>query len=674
LSSKCHVVGIDINPGESPRASKAPRFSAVGLSIDGEVVYKAERVSLRALIARIWRLRPSMVAVDNVYEVARDLKDLIRLLKLLPEDVKLVQVTGPPRASRPLVEVALDYGLKLPSKLTPIQAAWAAAKLALMGAGCEVRVFEPETRIVISRARSYGAGGMSLERFKRDARSLISYATKELCEELKSKGLDFDLFTRTSRMGLERSLIVVYAPREQLKEVLRSIEERGVKVKVYSPPSEEVHFVERETVPQAKRGRYLIVGVDPGMVTGLAVLTLEGRPLMVVSRRAMDRLSISRLIMEHGYPLIIASDVVPPPMLVVKLASMLNAVLHVPSTSLSVDEKRKLVAEAEEAYGIKVEDSHQRDALAAAIKAFMHYRNKLEQAEAHVKSSGLRVPIEEVKAMVIRGHSIQEAIKRLSEPKGEGQLRPIVDVNVEKLKAEIKALQEKISKREEYIEKLEAERRRLLARVEELSQRASKLEEELERERSEQVKKLKEEGEVRKLEAKLESLRSVLAKTEADLTSLSSEVSKLRDAFLACLRGELKPLKPVNALTPSGVAEAAERYNIGRGDLVLIKDATVANKEAAEELVKLRVAGIISVSSISWEAKEVFIKGEMPFIEGWMKVLWVDEFPLIEAQALDQALREAQSRVKEEKAKLLRSALTRVLEEYRRERSASLGG
>ncbi|RLF10616.1 MAG: hypothetical protein DRJ98_05685 [Thermoprotei archaeon] len=666
------IVGVDIDPGSSPLSSKAPRFSMAVLSSNGSLLSKAEGVGLRSLIRRLWRLKPTILAVDNIYEIAKDFKDLVRLLRTLPEGLKLVQVTGTPRDPKPLTEVAASYGLKIPAKPTPLQSAIAVAKLALMGAGFEVKVFEPETRIVISRARSYGAGGMSFDRFKRDARSLVLQATRELCEELRSRGLDYDLFTRGSRRGFDRSLVVVYAPKGMLRGAVKSIEEKGVKVKVFEPSSEEIRFIPREgsDLIRAKQGRYLIIGVDPGMVTGLAILDLRGRPLLLVSRRSMDRLSISRLILDYGSPLIVASDVNPPPTLVEKLSSMLRVILHYPSYSLTVEEKRRLTMEAEENYGIRVKDSHQRDALAAALKAYMHYKNKLEQVEAHLRASGLKVPLDEAKALVIKGLSIQEALRRLVKTEAEEPPSPpFTPSTSSKVKEEIKALQEKLLKQQNYIDKLEAERERLLNRVEELTNKVEELEQALSRQRSEQALKIKETMEVKKLEAQVESLKALLSKIEAELSSLQDEVAKWKEFTINSLRGIYRLIKPINALTPSGVAEAVKEYSIGRGDLVLIRDAASGNREAAEALVKLRVAGVISLTPIPLSAKEVFIKGSLPFLEEpELEVNWLRGLPFLPAEPLDRLMKQAKEKVEEESRRLARSSLSKVLEEYRQER------
>ena len=57
--------------------------------------------------------------------------------------------------------------------------------------------------------------------------------------------------------------------------------------------------------------RGLIVGIDPGITTGIAILDLYGNVVKVCSKRNMGKNEIIRTITNFGHPLIITSDVNP---------------------------------------------------------------------------------------------------------------------------------------------------------------------------------------------------------------------------------------------------------------------------------------------------------------------------------------------------------------------------
>jgi hypothetical protein len=146
---------------------------------------------------------------------------------------------------------------------------------------------------------------------------------------------------------------------------------------------------------------YLIVGVDPGTTTGVAALDFRGRVIDLFSSKDMSMDKVIERLVSVGRVSVIASDVSPVPSAVSKLAAQLGAVVESPGESLRVDEKIELVRP------YKIENSHQRDSLAAALSTFCRFRNKFQKIE----SLGLG---DEVKHLVLRGHSIDEAAKMLS--------------------------------------------------------------------------------------------------------------------------------------------------------------------------------------------------------------------------------------------------------------------
>ena len=84
------IFGVDIVHGSS-RSREAPRYALVILN--GEVE-RFPDISLFKLLRMIRQYRPDLLAVDSITELAPNRKELISLLKRLPGDVRLVQVTG----------------------------------------------------------------------------------------------------------------------------------------------------------------------------------------------------------------------------------------------------------------------------------------------------------------------------------------------------------------------------------------------------------------------------------------------------------------------------------------------------------------------------------------------------------------------------------------------------
>ena len=110
----------------------------------------------------------------------------------------------------------------------------------------------------------------------------------------------------------------------------------------------------------------VLIGVDPGITTGIAVLDLHGNLLILTSKRDVRKSDVIKLVTKFGRPLVVATDRNPLPRSIEKLASILGSKVYFPEISLSVVEKQELTKEFKE----MIKNDHESDALAASIKAW----------------------------------------------------------------------------------------------------------------------------------------------------------------------------------------------------------------------------------------------------------------------------------------------------------------
>lgn len=152
----------------------------------------------------------------------------------------------------------------------------------------------------------------------------------------------------------------------------------------------------------------LIVGIDPGVNTGIAILDVNGDLVTITSKRNAKRTEITKYITKFGNPVIIASDVSPPPESVKKIAKTFGCKIFYPDVSLSNVEKHEIVKK----YDIK---SHQKDALAAAIKAFKSYHELFSKIEDTVSKLGLEDIFDEIVIKLIKekADNIADAIEKI---------------------------------------------------------------------------------------------------------------------------------------------------------------------------------------------------------------------------------------------------------------------
>ncbi len=466
-------MGIDIEPG----CETGPCFSTV-LIDEKNTIHTQMKVPLHRLIRLIWEYKPSILATDNIFEIAPSHYDLIRILSLLPDDLKIVQVTRQPNGEYiDIRELAKKEKIELKSgKPSSLQTAYLVALLASRGYGSIVKFVDEKTRIIVTRSRQAKQGGMSRARHQRRIRTRILRTTKEIRKLLDRSKLDYDLLFRKSSGGLESATFTVYAPKNKVREIIREYKDHDIKVLLKPVYTNKVLFEPAKQVSRQKP--YIIVGIDPGISTGVAAITLDGKLVIVQSRRGMDRADVINIITEHGTPVLIAADVKPAPEFVKKVAAMLNVPIFEPSVQLSAAEKRHLVEEYVKNQKINnINDPHTRDALAAAIKALNSLSPKFKQIESYLDRIGIpSLDRESVKVLVVKGATIaealEEAIKKTLQRGSIQQRVAKIDIvkqktnynfqkkfidEIEKLRAENIALRKRLKEAEENIKRLEHE-------------------------------------------------------------------------------------------------------------------------------------------------------------------------------------------------------------------------
>ena len=538
------ILGLDLLPGESPQASQDPHL-AYALLVNGEVEERGV-VSLRDLLSLIERERVEAVAVDNVYELAPSISELQGLLSSLQNPPRLVQVTLIGDKSYPLPSLAACLGLG-GGKLSPHQAAEVAARLCYMGVGSELLLFElNETRIVVAKGRSPSQGGMSAERFRRSVEGRVLEKTNELRQLLSEKGFDFDLFVTKGAYGVERSVFIVYAPRERLYGLVRPLRDHDLQIRIEPVAKRKPSFV--PLLAQGRRlrprGDYLIVGVDPGVSVGVAALTLGGELRLLTSGRELGRGQVIRLLLEVGSPIVVSTDVSPPPDYVKKLAATLNAVLVSPPRPLTIEDKRRLVNEFSSTVPEcpRIRDPHQRDALAAALFALRQLQPKFDEVRERVDRLGLKIPVEEVKALVAKGAPIWEAIRQVSKSVLVPEARVTAPQSAARpVSGTVKPHPEELVKLERTVKELELEREKLMNKINELESFIDRI-------LTAQSYEIRKEKEIEKMQSKLLNLSKEVESLAQQVEHLKGENKSLREILARVADGELVVVPRLSSL------------------------------------------------------------------------------------------------------------------------------
>ncbi|HKJ59549.1 MAG TPA: DUF460 domain-containing protein, partial [Halobacteriales archaeon] len=473
--------------------------------------------------------------------------------------------------------------------------------LAARSVGHEVTAFTDTTTVKVSRGRSTGKGGWSEDRYTRRIHGSVRRRAREVESTLDDAGLDFEVDVTEKYGGYANAVFTVPA---RPGDIPVSRNRSGdVRVEVERERRDGIEFE-----PLAKRRDPVIVGVDPGTTTAVAVLDLDGTVLDVLSTRTADNAEIVEWIIERGRPLVFAADVSPMPSTVEKLRRSFDAAGWAPDSDLPVDEKLHRTRDC------GYDNDHERDALAAALFAADDHADQFDRVRAAVPPTA---DVDEVLSRVIAGEESVEAVladlqadegpdeepttERPNEPSPEQRRIRQLEGRVERLTEHVDDLEETVAAKDERVEELEtqladarreerrdARERREVAR---LSREKNRLGNELEDERER----------VSALEAKLERLKELWRLDHSNFADVSEK------------RRGLVPVKPVEQFTVEAIEAADAEFGLSKGDVLLLRDATGAGRRTAERLADIRPRAVLTSGGLTGVSREVLFEQGIPF-------------------------------------------------------------
>lgn len=660
LMQKRIIYGIDIARG-SPRARELPRY-ALAILKDGEVLHQS-MLRRQKIFNMIQRERPEIIAVDNIFELAADRSELLSLMEKLPEGVKLVQVTGGLHPE-PLVRLARKHGLSFDPE-NPNDEAEICARLADMGVGHEVSLFEDITKIKVSRARSLGRGGWSQNRYRRKVHGAVLQRSREIENTLKDlsreKGIRFEAVNVKGFGGYVRSEFTVYAKRGEVP--IHPMASNDAQVSVRSVERDKIRYVPLK--PKNPRRKFTIVGIDPGTTVGIAILSLEGELLYLKSSRGMAPDEVVKLIAEYGKPAVIASDVTPMPGSVEKIRRSFNAVPASPGIEVSAEEKIALG----KTFGYS--NDHERDALTAALLTYRSYKNIFSRIE---KKAPQNADLELIKLHVIRGASIEAAIEKVrasAEPEKSRQREHAektedrsVDESFLKIKETVQRQSEQIQNLQEYLEELKKE---LLAK----DRKISKLESRLNSFKKEAYSEIRKSKEIKIRDETIESLKKEVSHKNKTVKELRRRSNKLRKIQKMEVRGEGTAVKVIAAFTKESIAETKEKYGLKTGDVVFLENPSGGGTATAQILVEAGIRAVLIPEDISHAAEETFFKGDVPVLKD-IPLERAEDFAMAEPETLKAAIATWEKEADEKRHKAKEDELQSLFDEYRSERRRGL--
>ena len=643
------VFGVDIQSGDV--RGDAPSYALV--VFDGESIER-DVVSHRKLRRRIDDERPAMVATDNMYELAEDKDALIHFLGSLPPETTLVQVTGG-TDPEPLSRVASRHGVPYAKK--PMKEAEAAARLAAANVGQAVTAFTDTTEVKVARGRSTGSGGWSEDRYTRRIHGSVKRRTREVESELDDAGLEYERDATKKYGGFSNAIFTVEARPDDLPV---STERSGdVRIEIERQRRDGVEFE-----PLVKRRDRVIVGIDPGTTTAVAIVSTDGAVLDVLSTRTADTADVIEWIIERGRPVIVAADVTPMPETVEKIRRSFDAAGWVPDRDLPVDVKQHRTRE--EGY----DNDHERDAIAAAFGAYDANKDKFERI---ARETPPRQDQGAVLERVVAGNEpLAEVLSDLQDD-GEDD-----DEETEHVARELTAEERRINRLETQVERLQDHVDTLEETIEQKDERIEEYEQKLSDARSEQRREARESREVTRLERRNDQLERELEDERDRVEELEGKLERLKAlwkldhsnfADVAEKKSGLVPVKVIEQFTRDAIETADEQFGLAEDDVVFLRDASGAGRSTAQLLADINPKVVLRDGQLSDIADRILFEEEIPVAPADLVTIQeVDELAVARESEVEDALADWEDRAEERERQQSAEMVDRLISEHRADR------
>jgi len=647
------VFGVDIQSGDV--RGDAPSYALV--VFDGEGIER-DVVSLRKLRRLIDDEEPSIVATDNMYELAEDKGSLVHFLGSLPDETKLVQVTGAEQPE-PLSRVASRHGV--PYGKDPMKEAEAAARLAAANVGQEVTAFTDTTEVKVARGRSTGGGGgWSEDRYTRRIHGSVKKRAREVESELDDAGLAYERDVTEKYGGFSQAIFTVEARPQDIP--VSRMRAGDVRVEIERERRDGIEFR-----PLAKRRDHVVVGVDPGTTTAIALVGLDGELLDVYSSRTVDAAGVTEWIVERGRPIVVAADVTPMPETVEKLRRSFSAAGWTPEHDLAVDVKQHRTRD--EGY----DNDHERDAMAAALSAYDDHADQFERIAAKVPP---REDVGEVTARVVAGEeSVESVLDDLADDgetdEEETEHTPRELTEDEK---EIKRLRARVERLEDHVDDLKGT-------IQQKDDQLSAKERELSQARSEERREVRKDREVTRLERENERLERELEAEREDREELESKLERLKGlwkldhsnfADVSEKQEGLASVKVIEQFTTGAIETADENVGLVEDDVILLRDASGAGRSTAQRLAEVNPRIVLRNGGLSDVADEILFEHEIPVAPADMvTVQEVDELAVAREHEIEDAVADWEERAEQRRKEQNAEMVDQIISEHRADRPES---
>lgn len=350
-----------------------------------------------------------------------------------------------------------------------------------------------------------------------------------------------------------------------------------------------------------------------------------------------------------------------------KLSRSFDCKLYVPSSDISVEEKNLLTKD------YRYRNFHQRDALAAALHSLEYYKAKFNNIDARLEEKGLLDQSESVKYLVLKGHSVDQAISKLEEKLSQ----PEPEQRTEKTEPEPQQteppsrseLQEKITDLTQTVYRLTEYKTELEKKTEILQKKVEEAKRDLRLYDRETRKEVFMSRAVKAKDSLIKRLRNELRMEKKKNKMLSEENEILKEMRLLEYSEKAIPIKVLDHFSKEEIKSVDERFNIKLDDIIYLKDPSGGGTSTARELISKGVQAVITRERMSHLAKEEFTEAKIPVIsEEEVHVKSLGNFGVINRDTFESALSRWETAQEIAEARQKEQQLKQIIEEYKGKR------
>jgi len=686
-SKKLNIyAGIDIEPMNSPLSKSPPTYSLAIFQEDLSI-FEKKNVRKKKLFEYLNKYNVNYLAIDNIFELVKNNSELYHIIKDLPIGIKIVQVTGNPaipNTLKPLKIIAQQNNIKT-DYTNPLESAKVCIELVRKKIGYLINLYKDETKITVSTAKIPGRGGQSANRYKRDLTGRILNISREIQSLLEKNKIDYDLSFRKNEYGLDYSHFLVYSDYQSIYTLIRPVFTPKIKIKISPIKKNQVEFIPLSgaSAPLTK-SKSLIIGLDPGITIGVAILDLKGNILDIFSKKQMSRNDLRKLIFNnYGIPSVVGTDIIKIPRFVEKFANLSQALIYHPKKVLKIPEKHELVNTFLKSHNsnIKIENAHERDALVSAIKAYQFFEKRFKKVDLRIHEMNLqnKVNADEVKKYIIKGYSIFDAISLASpslnnESSKQNDSSESVITKIEKYNKQYYVLENRIKRLYNQNTILLNKIHRYKSEIKSLKEKnveIDQLKHTIDILKSEQYKEFRKERYINSLLNEISSLKKQIHKQEYKIKELQNEIT-YRDKHSTFLE-ELNLMdKFYNIqIIPNFSTDTILNTKI-INEIIYIDNISGGGSNTALTLIERGVKCIIynsKISNMTHGAEQAFIKHNVIAIpSSEFDIYRINDYILINRKKFDLVykkwIKKRENLLLQEKEK----ELSNILDDYRKKR------